>query len=77
MKLTVEEIERGRSQAGGWTAKTLRKWGVPWPPPKGWRKALLAGKPINKGSRKRRNDPIQTIRAETIYQEVSIKIGKR
>lgn len=43
MKLTKEQIDAGRSRAGGWTAKQLRQWGVPWPPPKGWRKALLAG----------------------------------
>ena len=38
------EIEAGRSEAGGFSRATLAKWGVPWPPPKGWRKALLGGK---------------------------------
>lgn len=38
---TAAEIEAGRSPAGGWTRKTLAQWGVPWPPPKGWRKALI------------------------------------
>ena len=28
------------------TARQLRRWGVQWPPPKGWRKALLAGEAI-------------------------------
>jgi hypothetical protein len=42
-KLTEAEIEAGRSERGGWTRRQLAKWGVPWPPPKGWRKALLAG----------------------------------
>jgi len=46
MRLTAAEIEAGRSPRGGWKAKQLAKWGVPWPPPKGWRKALLAGQPI-------------------------------
>jgi hypothetical protein len=27
---------------GGWTKETLAGWGVPWPPPKGWKAALLA-----------------------------------
>ena len=25
---------------------TLASWGVPWPPPKGWRRALENGEPI-------------------------------
>ena len=44
MKLTAEEIEAGRSPRGGWTRATLAGWGVPWPPPKGWRSRLLADK---------------------------------
>ncbi|MFD5505387.1 hypothetical protein ACFWJS_37860 [Streptomyces sp. NPDC127061] len=27
---------------GGWTRKQLAEWGVPWPPPRGWRKHLEA-----------------------------------
>lgn len=46
MKLTAEQIEAGKSPAGGWTKAQLAKWGVPWPPPKGWKEALLAGVPI-------------------------------
>lgn len=37
---TPDEIEAARSPFGGWTAATLASWGVPWPPPKGWRRAL-------------------------------------
>jgi hypothetical protein len=37
---TTEEIERARTPAGGWTRAQLAAWGVPWPPPKGWRKEL-------------------------------------
>jgi hypothetical protein len=44
--LTEDEIDAGRSPAGGWTRDTLARWGVPWPPPKGWRQALLDGTPI-------------------------------
>lgn len=39
--LTAQEIEAGRSPSGGWSAATLASWGVPWPPPKGWRQRLL------------------------------------
>jgi hypothetical protein len=42
-RITEQEIEDARSPAGGWSAKTLAAWGVPWPPPKGWRKRLTSG----------------------------------
>ena len=40
-RLTLEEVEAGRSPAGGFTRKHLAAWGVPWPPPAGWLQALL------------------------------------
>lgn len=43
-RVTAEEIEAGKSPAGGWNKAQLADWGVPWPPPKGWKEALLAGK---------------------------------
>lgn len=39
---TPEEVEAARTWAGGWSRATLSRWGVPWPPPKGWRRALEA-----------------------------------
>lgn len=39
---TEEEIDAAMTTAGGWTRATLAGWGVSWPPPKGWRKALIA-----------------------------------
>lgn len=47
-KLTEAEIEAGRSLAGGFTRAQLAEWGVPWPPPKGWKDALIAGTPLEK-----------------------------
>lgn len=41
-KPTKEEIEAARTPNGGWTRETLAQWGVPWPPPKGWKKELEA-----------------------------------
>lgn len=41
--MTEQEIEDGRSPAGGFTKATLASWGVPWPPPKGWQLRLLRG----------------------------------
>lgn len=46
LKLTEAEIDAARSPKGAWTAKTLKGWGVPWPPPHGWKAALLKGDPI-------------------------------
>jgi hypothetical protein len=39
--VTEAEIVAARTPAGGWTRETLTGWGVPWPPPHGWKEALL------------------------------------
>lgn len=41
MSPSPEEIDAARTAAGGWTRETLAGWGVPWPPPKGWRARLI------------------------------------
>lgn len=46
MKLTNADIESARSARGGWTRRQLAEWGVPWPPPKGWKRALIRGEPV-------------------------------
>lgn len=33
-------VEAARTRRGGWTRETLAEWGVPWPPPAGWRQQL-------------------------------------
>lgn len=35
-----DEVEAGKTSAGGYTAARLAQWGVPWPPPTGWKKKL-------------------------------------
>ena len=45
-QLTPEEIEAGQTEKGGFTRAQLEEWGVPWPPPKGWKEALIAGDPV-------------------------------
>jgi hypothetical protein len=35
-------VEAARTPAGGWTRATLAEWGVPWPPPRGWKAKLTA-----------------------------------
>lgn len=42
-QFTEAEIEAGRSSAGGFTRDTLKSWGVPWPPPRHWKKVLMRG----------------------------------
>lgn len=39
---TEAEIEAKKTPNGGWTKAQLAEWGVGWPPPKGWRKKLIA-----------------------------------
>lgn len=39
--ITEGEVEAERTAKGGWTRETLAGWGVPWPPPSGWRRAIL------------------------------------
>lgn len=46
LKLTREQINAGKSEKGGWTRETLAGWGIGWPPPRGWKDALLDGKEI-------------------------------
>ncbi|GAA5230102.1 hypothetical protein GCM10025779_09150 [Arthrobacter cryoconiti] len=40
--VTAQELQAQRTPAGGWTREQLTEWGVPWPPPKGWKAALIA-----------------------------------
>lgn len=56
MRVTEKQIEAAKSPKGGWTAATLAQWGVPWPPPKGWKEALLAGAPIPEAQEKAEKD---------------------
>lgn len=43
---TEDEIDAARTEKGAWTKATLAAWGVPWPPPKGWREMLIEGRPV-------------------------------
>lgn len=43
LRPTYAEIEAAKTPAGGYDKQQLAKWGVPWPPPKGWKKKLLEG----------------------------------
>jgi hypothetical protein len=39
---TAAEIEAAKTPRGGWTRATLAKWGVDWPPRRGWKRRLIA-----------------------------------
>jgi hypothetical protein len=39
--VTREEIDAARTPKGSWTKARLAQWGVPWPPPGGWRDRLI------------------------------------
>jgi hypothetical protein len=56
LKLTEAKIEAGRSAKGGFAKSILKGWGVPWPPPSGWKRALLAGEMIPRGTPGSKND---------------------
>jgi hypothetical protein len=45
-KYTVEELDAAKSAKGAWDRATLAAWGVPWPPPLGWKQMLIDGAPI-------------------------------
>lgn len=36
----ASEVEKARTANGGWTKAKLAEFGVPWPPPKGWKREL-------------------------------------
>ena len=37
---TPEQVENAMTPRGGFSRRSLAALGVPWPPPKGWRKAI-------------------------------------
>jgi hypothetical protein len=41
-KPTRDEVMALRTVEGGWTAAQLAKWGVSWPPSKGWIERLTS-----------------------------------
>lgn len=68
MKISRAEIEAAMTPAGGFTKATLAAWGVPWPPPKGWRKKLEAGEPPV--------DPVGWVKCGHIRNRDGIAIGQ-
>ena len=40
--VTRNELEQAKTAAGGYTKEQLAEWGIPWPPPKGWKRKILS-----------------------------------
>jgi hypothetical protein len=40
-RITEQEILAAMTPRGGYTRGQLEQWGVPWPPPPGWKKWIL------------------------------------
>ena len=41
-RVSPEEVRAKQTGNGGWKASVLREWGIPWPPPKGWRQMITS-----------------------------------
>lgn len=41
--ITRDDIEAGKTEKGGYTKAQLAAWGIPWPPPTGWKDKLVRG----------------------------------
>lgn len=77
--MTLDEIEAGRSAKGGFTKEQLAKWGVPWPPPKGWKEQLLAGRSMSEaGLRSSEPSPIRpNVSAHDLLRTVVLAVVER
>ena len=59
---TPAEVNAARTRSGGWTRATLAGWGVPCPPPKGWRQVLERER-TGQGERPRDwSSPVRTVK---------------
>ena len=49
MNKTERIILDAQTRKGGWTKKQLAQWGIPWPPPRGWKSRLILNNSLKKG----------------------------
>jgi hypothetical protein len=67
-------VSRQEVESVAHTRRNLAKWGVEWPPPKGWKKALIKGADPNAPSRKREklaDADTERMSMKRLYQEKS------
>lgn len=60
------EIERLLSQRGGYSKAALASFGVSWPPPKGWKKALIEQMAFPQSKRAKPHTP-KKLRSKDFY----------
>lgn len=75
LKLTWEEIEAGKTERGGWKKSTLESWGIAWPPPKGWKEALMAGEKIGYAPQTEPESAPDSVEAKLLHDVVMAVIG--
>lgn len=75
LKLTAEQIEAGKSERGGWSKSTIESWGIAWPPPKGWKDALLAGEKIGFAPQTEPESAPDSIEAKLLHEVVMAVIS--
>ena len=77
-RVSEAEIESAKTPKGAWTRHTLAGWGVPWPPPRGWKAALIAGVPIEQGAALKdsvRESVKESLEAKLLHQVVMALIN--
>jgi hypothetical protein len=75
MRVSREQIEKARTERGGWTRAQLAEWGVPWPPPKGWKKRLGTAKHFQPGMKY--SDYLKTELWRKIREQVLKRDGRK
>lgn len=77
-RISEDEILSRQTENGGWTKATLKQWGVPWPPPKGWKNALIDhGVPLKKSALPRnsaKNKPRRGPKRESVPPMVAAQL---
>lgn len=74
MKITEEILETLKTQKGGYTRETLAILGVPWPPKRGWKKALLKDvRAYNRQKAKSVGKPRRKNKSPSVYKMVEWK----
>ena len=72
-KPTLEEIAKAKTSKGGFNKEDLERWGIPWPPKKGWLKKLVKGTrtsslSVAKPHRKKRNHEHRPTQKRSVYK---------
>lgn len=75
MQVSLEDIEAAKTERGGWTKSTLAGWGIAWPPPQGWKAALVAGEKIGFSPQVEPESATDSIEAKLLHEVVMAVIS--